>query len=271
MMRAYVDLKQFGRAARAVLPHVLKAKPGDEPDLAVMRLTFTQELVWAQASNGVSSAAASADVVEHQGLTGDPVDDSLELGPDMIVVILDALRPSADDLDQSIISFTTRDERDGRWVEVQDVSGMIPGQCVTVRLAPRPDYFPNIPGMAATRVSAKPIQALGDPESGPAGKIRLEGIVDRLKPFGAAEKQYKESVVFQAVQGHYQLLATCTERFIGAVKPHVPYDGKAEWHEAITEAQETLSDQLEPIGRSLALAAAAAAAQRNAKPEDQAS
>ncbi|MGO1321032.1 MAG: hypothetical protein ACTMIK_12375, partial [Galactobacter sp.] len=191
-----------------------------------------------------------------------PVDDSLELGPDMIVVILDALRPSSDDLDQSIISFTTRDERDGRWVEVQDVSGMIPGQSVTVRLAPRPDYFPNIPGMAVTRVGAKPLQAVGDPDAGPAGKIRLEGIVDRIKAFSAAEKQYKEPVVFQAVQGHYRLLATCTGRFIGAVKPHVPYDGKAEWHTAITEAQDTLSDQLEPLGA--ALAAAAATAQRTA-------
>ena len=252
MLHALIDTRTLRRALAAVAPHVLKpSNPLAGGDLVLMRWTFTPHLMWVQASTGATTAMAAVNVSNVEGLTGDPYEDSFEISVSSAEAILATFRAHRDQEMESDLDVVVRDDRLGRWVDLEDVSGLIPGQKLTIPRAERPDHFPNLPRVTSDRLDARPIQAV-DPESGPVGKIRAQGLVELLKRFSAAEKIYGQPALVQATQGHRAFLVTVADAFIGMVITYQEDDGEpAAWHANITAHQNALLAQLGPLGMAL--------------------
>jgi hypothetical protein len=253
-MKALIDTRSLRRALAAVVPHVRKdtgAEPGGRTDLALLRFTLTPKAAWVQASDAVTSAIASVEVSMAEGLTGDPYEDSFEITPEDAATILAAFRSNADTEMPSELSLTLTTDKDGDpWLELQDVSGLIPGKTLVTPRAPRPDNFPNVMALVCDRLDARHPVAV-DEEAGPVGKQRMQGLVDRLKPFAAAQRAYKSQLLVQATQGHRALFVSCGPDFAGMVIPSYGEGSPEDWHAGLDEDQKRLIEQLRPLGDAL--------------------
>lgn len=199
VVKLHVNTPDLRKALSAVIPHA--GQPGPEQ----VRVTATPENVFVQATNGVTAGLSLVSVWEHEGLSGDPAEDSLFLSTSMAKELLQVFKPISkpeSELDDQL----SVELDDAGQITVTDVSGLFPGKSWSMPHTEKRDLFPNLPALFARALEP----AVVSPE-----RIFAQGRMIRL--FTSAAAAYGEPLVLEPTPSAKQLLISCGESFLGAL------------------------------------------------------
>lgn len=196
-----VQTADFMRALSAVAPHA-DTDP-DFPPLHRVRVDVGDENLMVMATNRYTAGLALASVIEHV----DPELEVFDLGPLDIKKIQALFKPrktSGDELDDLLKVTVRKDD-----VEVADVSGLFPGQSLTLVRYPREEQFPELPRL------------IGDVmrKARPTDPVRLTANSSMVNLFHAAGRVYGRPLVIETTGKGSALLISCGEDFVGLLMP----------------------------------------------------
>lgn len=208
MSRITVKTSALRAALTSVLPHA-----GTDPDWPVtmrVRLSTTAEHLNITATDKVTAALAVVDVME-VGDDGE-IPPDVDLWPDAVRKVLAVFpRPKQDDVDASLLEVVVAEgegEHPAGEVTVRDVSGLWPGESLTLQAAAPDEGFPCVPA-----VLVKAVERAG------AGwhRVTFYDAEATRKKWAAAAKAYGDVLGVRPVgESSTLLLITCGGRFMGA-------------------------------------------------------